>query len=175
MASLPDIDIAFIVKNRPGGILLHGKICAGENEIQPGHVFSVVLEFHEVFAGFGGKSGQDLLNLLFFLQDQFPHLIVERDNGRRLDKKCGARGGLIMNEPGNLGFIFRFDRDTIAVSPQGDHIVLQVGGIGRVDHFCKLLVDFVAGQLHIAPYLAERRRSIVRNLVLGKDAAADLR
>ena len=175
MAPLSDIDIAFIVKNRPGGILLHGKICAGENEIQPGHVFSVVLEFHEVFAGFDGKSGQDLLNLLFFLQDQFPHLIVERDNGSRLDKKCGARGGLIVNETGNLGLVFRFDRNTIAVSAQGDHIVLQVCGIGRVDHFCKLLVDLVTGQLHITPYLTERRRSVVRNLILGKDAAADLR
>ena len=60
-----------------------------------------------------------------------------------------------MNETRNLGFILCFDRDTVAVSAQCDHVVLQIGGVGRIDHFRKLLMDFVAGHLHFTADLAQ--------------------
>jgi len=80
-----------------------------------------------------------------------------------------------MDEPGNLGLILSLDRNAVAVAAKGDHVVLQIGGIGAVDHFRELLVDLVSGQLHIPTHLAEGGGGIVCHLLLGENAAADFR
>ena len=53
MTAVADVDVVFIVENRPGGILLHGQISAGKDEIQLGHVPGVVFQLHEVFTSLG--------------------------------------------------------------------------------------------------------------------------
>ena len=175
MTALADINVIFVIKNRPGGILLHGEIRAGKNEIQLSHILGVVFQFHEMVAGFGGKSRQNLFNLFLFLQGKFAQLVVERDNGGRLYKECGTAGRLIVDESGDLGLVLGLDRNAVAVAAQGDHVVLQIGGIGAVDHLRELLVDLVSGQLHIPTHLAEGGGGIVCHLLLGEDATADFR
>ena len=175
MTSLADIDIKFVVENRPGCILLHGQIRARKNKVQLSHILRVILEFHEVLAGFGGERRQDLFNLFLFLQRQFAQLVVEGDDGGWLDEECGAGGRLIMDQSRDLGFVLGLDRDAVAVAAQGDHIVLQIGGIGRIDHLGELLMYFVTCQLHLPAHFAKCRRGIVCHLVLGEDAASDFR
>ena len=46
-----------------------------------------------------------------------------------------------MYESGDLGFVLGLHRDTVAVAAHGDHTVLQIGGVGRIDHLRQLLVD----------------------------------
>ena len=175
MASLADIDIKFVIKNRPGGILLHSQVRTGENEIQLRHILRVVLELHEMVACLGRERCKNLLDLFFLLYSQFSQLVVESDDGSGLDKKCGACGGLVVNESRNLGFIFCLDGDTVAVAAQGDHVVLQIGGVGRVDHLCQLLMNFVPGHLHFPAHFAKGRGGVVCDLFLGENAAPDLR
>ena len=174
MAALADVDVIFVIKDRPGRILLHGQVGAGKDEIQLGHVFGVVPELHQVLSRLGRQGRQDLFNLLFFLQGKLPQGVVEADDGGGLDKKRGAGGGLVVDQARDLGLVLGLDRDAVAVAPHGDDTVLEVGGVGRIDHFRELLVDFVAGQLDFPPDLAQGGRGVVRHLVLGDDAAADL-
>ena len=90
MAAIQDIDVIFIVENRTDGILVHGQTCARKNKIQLGHIFCVVLQFHEMIARLFGEGCQNLLNLFFLLQGKFPQLIVEGDDSGGLDEKGGA-------------------------------------------------------------------------------------
>ena len=71
-----------------------------------------------------------------------------------------------MDQARDLGFVFSLDGDAVPVSAHGDDAVLQIGGIGGIDHFCQLLVHLVAGLLHLAPDLAQGGRSVIRDLFL---------
>ena len=80
-----------------------------------------------------------------------------------------------MYESGDLGFVLGLHRDTVAVAAHGDHTVLQIGGVGRIDHLRQLLVDPVSGLLDLTANFPEGRRGVVRHLVFRDDAAPDLR
>ena len=171
------IDVIFIVENRTDGILVHGKTCAPKNKIQLGHIFCVVLQLHEMIARLFGEGCQNLLNLFFLLQGKFPQLIVEGDDSGGLDeKRVEPEEGLVMYESGDLGFVLGLHRGySIAVAAHGDHTVMQIGGVGRIDHLRQLLVDPVSGLLDLTANFPEGRRGVVRHLVFRDDAASDLR
>ena len=175
MPPLADMDVVFVVEDGPGRILLHGQVGAGKNEIQLRHILRVVLELHEVLARLRRQGGQDLLDLLFLLQGQLAQAVVEGDDGSGLNEEGRARGGLVVDQARHLRLVLRLDGNAVAVAAQGDHAVLQIGRIGRVDHLRQLLVDPVPGLLDLPPDLAQGGGGVIRHLFLGDDAAADLR
>ena len=97
MSALADVDKVVFVEQWLRGVHLHGKFCLGKNKIKKRHDFLVVRKLLCVDSGLGTQIGKNLSDFFFFLQLQFPQLIVQVYHGGRFDKICGTGGRLVMN------------------------------------------------------------------------------
>ena len=119
-----DINDALVVKDRHGCVHIHGKCGFCKDKIQFCQQFCVILDFRGVPCRACGKIRQNGGDLLLFLNFQLADFIVILDNGSRFDKQRRTGGGLVVNDSCDLTFIFRFDRNAVAVITHGDHGVL---------------------------------------------------
>ena len=173
VTAVPENNPVFAVENGTRRILPQRKTCPREDKVQRRHVPGVVLQRHQRGAGLCGEIGEDPLDFLLFLQCQLAEFIVQRDDGGGLDEDGGAGGGLVMHDAGDLGFELCPDRQTVAVIPDGDDGILQIGCQRDIDHFLQLGVNPVAGREHGAADAAQLGAGVVGHLFLRQNAAAD--
>mgnify|MGYP006900176339 CR=1 FL=1 len=88
-------------------------------------------------------------------------------------KKGGAGGRLVVDHAMEAALIFGLYGQAVAAVPHGDHRILEHGAAGIQDGV-QLGMDPVAGDLHLAAYMAQSRAGIVGHLFFGNDAAGDL-
>ena len=80
-----------------------------------------------------------------------------------------------MDHAGNLSFVFCLDWNTVAAVSHGDHRILQVIAGAAVYQGGKLCVNAVVGNFYAAAHMHQSAAGVIADLILGKDAAADLR
>ena len=133
MACLAQVDFTFGVEDRLIGVLLHCKSGAREDEVKLYHVFEVVTDLIAVQVCLGTQRREDDLDFFCFFNFQFTDIVVQFDNGHRLDKEGGTGRGLVMYHARNLAFVLGFDRDTAAAVAHRDDGILQIRAVGTVD------------------------------------------
>ena len=171
MSAFVDLNISSVVEKRHSGVLFQRELGLREDEIKFRHIRRVVLESHEIVRRLCGERSQNFLNLLLLLQRQFPDLIVEIDDGSGLYKEGGTAGALIVDNALHLVLILRFNGNTVAVSAHSDNAVLKVWSQRHIYHFIELLMDPSARFADLPADSAKSRARLVRDLLLGKDAA----
>ena len=102
----------------------------GKNKVQLCQKLLIGAYLLGIGSGLIAQVRQHGFDLFFLLRFQFPKLIVQLDNGHRLNEQRGACGRLVMDHAGYLAFMFGFYRQTVAPVPHGDDRVLKVGAVG---------------------------------------------
>ena len=96
------------------------------------HVFEVVTDLIAVQVCLGTQRREDDLDFFCFFNFQLTDIVVQFDNGHRLDKEGGTGRGLVMYHARNLAFVLGFDRDTVAAVAHRDDGILQIRAVGTV-------------------------------------------
>ena len=92
MASVLDMDIAFVIEHRGAALVMAGQACLGKNKVQLRQKLHVHAKLLCTGRCLIAQGGQNRFDFLLFLYLQFPHLIVQPDNGHGLNEKGGTSG-----------------------------------------------------------------------------------
>ncbi len=174
MPALQDADLVLLIELRPDRALLQRELAFGKDEVELRHVLGVRLELGEVLSGLRGEVFQDAGDLFFLLDREDAQLVVQLDNGLRLDEERGSARGLVVHDAGDLRLVLRPHRQAVAIVADRDQALLQIGGVAGVHHLRELAVDLFAGLQDAAADALEFRRSVVRDVVFGENDAPDL-
>ena len=101
-------------------------------------------------------------------------LVVQLDDGQRLDEERGARGALVVDDPLHPALGLGADRDDVAPGAQRhDRLADDPGHRGRAQHRVQALADAVLGGAQPLADGGELRRGRVEDLPALVDAARD--
>ena len=162
-------------ERRRGAVELVGKLCLGEDDVQPHEHIKVQRDVLAVGGAVGTELSQDALDLRLLLRAQLPELIVCLHCRHGLDEERRAGAGHVVHESGHGPLVLGLDGDDVALGARRDDGLLQ--GLGVARRGDDLLQRVVHSRARRADEPADggklgARR--VRDLVLAHDGAGDL-
>ena len=173
MPPFTDPDPPFRVQEWTASVHIKRELSPGKYKIQIGENAVIGADLIDIRGGLFTETGEDDLNLLLFFRIKLLQLIVQLDNGHRLDKESGTGGGLIVDQTAYLSAVFCFDRDTVTVAAHGDDRILQTGAQRSVYQTVQRRMDLVIESVDAPADSLQRTAGIVADLLLADDAALD--
>ena len=121
------------------------------------------------------KLAQDALHFLLFLGHIALNIVVQINHSQRLDEKRCTGTTLVVDDAGEIHFIFLLNRDNIAITTHGYDIIHKIFlVIGVVQDAVQLILHAIFGNLNSSAQTVQFRRSVVLNLGVLIDGTGDL-
>ena len=174
MAGADEVQLPVRPHLRADGAHGKGQTRPRENAFQIQQHVVVQLDLLTGTRCFGGKLGENALDLLALGHEQLAQLVVAVDGGHRLNEIRAAGGRDIVHEARKLALALGLDRDDEAVGADGHDRLLQNLRVGRRGD--DLLQRFADLRALLADPAADRGKLAagrVRDLVLGEDGGED--
>lgn len=151
MARLAKVRAALAVELR--AVCLHHlrEARLGEGEVEVAEDAAVLGERPAVLVDLGGQVAQDALDLLLLGERQLLDVVVELDDGHRLDEERRARGRLVVDDAREARAVLLLDGDDVALVAHGDDGVLEEFLVlGIVEDARDALLDVRLGGVELA-------------------------
>ena len=126
MARLTQLRASLAVELRTAGVHVLGKLRLGKREVDIRENLAVVLQDAAVLIDFGREMAQDALDFLLLGEGQLLDVVVELDDGHRLDEECRARGRLVVHDAGEARAVFLLYRNDVAFIAHRDDGILKI-------------------------------------------------
>ena len=148
---------------------------AGKDAVKRAEQQQALIELVRIRRDQRGQAGKDALDLALLLRLQLLISVAQFDDRARFDENRLSAAALVVDQPADLRAVLRLDGDRIAAVAHGDDRLLQVFLICRtLDDAVELVLDALRRDAHLAADPGKLGRSVVRDLVLGENAAFDL-
>ena len=170
VARAHQLDGRILADFRRHAVDAQGVLCLGKDHIQRDEHLIAVADALTEGRSLCGKLSQDPLDLLFLPDEQLAQGVVGIDRRHRLNEKRAARGGNVVDQAGNFGFVFTLDRHDITVAAQGDDGIAQVFSIrGRGNDLLQGFLDLSALNAHMTADVGQLTACGIRDLLLGEN------
>ena len=136
-----------------GAIRRHvlGELCLGKGEVDRAEDAAVLLKDGTLLADLGREVAQDALDLLLLGERQLLDVVVELDDGHRLDEERRARGRLVVDDAREARAVLLLDGDDVALVADRDNGVLEeLLVLGIVEDARDALLDVRLGGVELA-------------------------
>ena len=126
MPGFTEVDDPFAVDERLACVHGDRERCPCENEIQTPHQCVIISDQTDVSGQHFRQIGQNDFDLLLFLDLELTDLVVQPDDGGRLDEERGSRGTHIVHDAGHGILVLTLHGNTVAPVPGRHQGILEI-------------------------------------------------
>ena len=128
-----------------------GELCLGKGEVDRAEDAAVLLKDCALLADLRREVAQDALDLLLLGERQLLDVVVELDDGHRLDEERRARGRLVVDDAREARAVLLLDGDDVAlVANRDDGVLEELLILGIVEDARDALLDVRLGGVELA-------------------------
>ena len=147
------------------GVNFIGVARFGKNDVDCGQGAHVSVELLLVYAHLSRKRPQNAVYFAFLFALDAAPAVIDLHHVQRFHKYCRAAGGLIMHDAFHTTAKLGFHRQDVAVRPQRDNRVLQVGEILRRAHQGLHAVEqLVMHRAHVEAQRPQQRTGAIQHV-----------
>ena len=175
VAPAADVDAALGIEFRRAAVIAARQRRSCEYEVERREQGNIRFDHLDGLRRLFTEVFQNMLDFLRFLTGQLAQIVVQLDDGHRLDKERGTGGGLVVDHARHLRTVFRLDRDAVASAAHRDDVVLEFRRQGGgADHGRQLPVNPLVRIADLPAHVLQRRRGVIGNGLFVRQAAPDL-